>query len=183
MTERCLRYRESIAMLKDAGYVVFGRPRSRAPVVFTRLVVACNLIGEMIGVNPYRIYQSIVCRVEWLSRGRPHNAINSGFVRGKGHQDADSIHVWCPHCGQDLLAAGPVGPSEIAEGMAKTAAMRGQLPQKSPHSEDVEGENSHEIGKAVKGKGRSRGAGVRGVATLPGAHSPAFCPTPPHTNF
>ena len=181
MTERCLRYREAIEMLRNAGYVVFGRPRSRPPVVFTRFVVACNLIGELTGVDPYRVYQSITCRVEWLSRGRPHNAVNSGYLRAQGPQDAEDIHVWCPHCGADLLSAGPVGPSEIADGMTKTAAMRGRSPQKSPHSSQNEGKVLPSVGNENAETGKVAGVRGTGGCDPTGAPLPSVLPHSPLT--
>ena len=176
MTERCLRYRDALDMLRDAGYVVFGRPKSRAPVVFTRFVVACNLIGEMIGVNPFRVYQSIVCRVEWLSRGRAHNASNSGFVRASGRQEAEALHVFCPCCGADILSAGPVGPSEIAFECRQKAKMRGDSPQKSPHSRESEVEKSPFIGEEVAETG-AEGMGGGDPTGAPVPHDPPHSPS------
>ena len=177
-TERAIKYRAMSSMLRDAGYVLIGRPTLPSYRLLAILTIACNTIGEMMSVHPYRVFHALYVRLIQTTRGAKHDANQSKYVRAGEHQDWDDLHVWCPCCGADLLAAGPVGPSEIAEGMAKTAAMRGQSPQKSPHSADVEGENSHEIGKAVKGKGRSRGAGGTGGGDPAGAPLPSV---PPHS--
>lgn len=143
-TERALRFQAVIDMLRNAGYVVFGRPLSRPEIIFARFVVACNTIGEMTGVNPYRVYQALVVRVERIAQGLPHNPYNSRYVRAQGHQDAETLHVFCPCCGADLLAAGPLDPAEIA----REAKARAELPRKSPQSTEDERTKSPSIGNA-----------------------------------
>ena len=142
--ERALRFQAVIDMLRNAGYVVFGRPRSRPEEIYARFVVACNTIAEMIGAQPYRVYQALLVRVERIRAGLPHNPSNSPYVRAQGHQDAETLHVFCPCCGADLLAAGPLDPAEIA----REAKARAELPHKSPQSTEDERTKSPSIGNA-----------------------------------
>ena len=143
-TERALRFQAVIDTLRNAGYVVFGRPRSRPEQIYARFVVACNTIAEMIGAHPYRVYQALLVRVERITAGLPHNPYNSRYVRASGHQDAETLHVFCPCCGADLLSAGPLDPAEIA----REAKARAELPRKSPQSAEDERTKSPSIGNA-----------------------------------
>ncbi len=163
-TERAMRFQAVNRLLKDAGYVVFGRPLSRPDQIYARFVVACNTIGEMMSVHPYRVYQAIMVRVERIVRDSPHNPKNSGYVRAGEHQDSEALHVFCPCCGADLLDAGPVGPSEIV----REVKARQSLPQKSPHSAVDEVENIPCEGKKKEGKRKVRGGKGTGGGDLAG---------------
>ncbi len=143
-TERAEHFRAVNRMLRDAGYSVFGRPLSRPWQIYARFVVACNIIGEMLSVHPYRVYQAIMVRVERIAQGTPHNPNNSGYVRARGRQDAEDIRIFCPCCGADLLSQGPRTPAEIA----REARARRDSPRKSPQSGESEGRKSHSEGNA-----------------------------------
>jgi len=160
--EHALRFRAVNDLLKEAGYVVFGRPISRPDQIYARFVVACNIIGEMMSVYPYRVYQSILVRVYRITHGVPHTASNSRYVRAGEHQDAEQLHVFCPCCGADLLTAGPPTFDEIkAELQARTS-------QKSPHSAVDEVENIQCEGKKKEGKRKARGGKGTGGGDLAG---------------
>jgi len=143
-TERDIKYRAMSATLRDAGYISIGKPLLQPYRLFGILMVACNTIGEMIGSHPIRVYQALAIRVERATKGLRHIASESKYVRASGHQDAETLHVFCPCCGADLLSAGPLDPAEIA----REAKARAELPRKSPQSAEDERTKSPSIGNA-----------------------------------
>ena len=177
-TERDIKYRSMSAMLRDAGYVSIGKPLIQPYRLFGILMIACNVIGEMLEVHPYRVYLSLYVRVTRAIRGVNHLSFNSKYIRAQGHQDAEELHVYCPCCGQDLLAAGPPTMEEIAEGKARAAAMRRKSTQKSPQSSENEGRISPSVGIAAVGGEVIGGAGGTGGGDPTGAGSPTV---PPHS--
>lgn len=178
VTERGLRYRETIDLLRSAGYRSIGRPRIKRQQMLAILTMAVNQIAWITDRVPVRVYQCLLVKFCNIARGVKACPQRQGQSRARWHQDGDDLHVWCPHCGFDLLAAGPLEPAEIADGMSKTAAMRGRSPQISPHSASNEVEELPCIGNAIEETGK--GAGVRGT----GGGDPTGGPLPsvlPHS--
>jgi len=150
-TERDIKYRAMSSVLRDAGYVAISKPLMQPYRLYGLLMVACNVIGEMMSVHPFRVWQALYIRVRRATAGVIHKAGNSSYIRAGVHQDTDDLHILCPCCGYDLLTAGPPTFDEIAAGMkARTA-------RKSPHSTHSEVENLPCKGKSRARKGKSRG--------------------------
>ena len=171
-TERALRYQAMSDILKDAGYVSIGRPTMPPYRLLGILTIACNTIAEMIGAHPYRVFHALYVRLILATRNAKHKAYQSRYVRAGEHQDADDLHVWCPCCGADLLAAGAPTFEEIAGNMAK---MRADSPQKSPHSRESEGEKSPFIGEEVA-ETDADGTGGGDPTGAPVPHDPPHSP-------
>jgi hypothetical protein len=178
VTERGLRFQETIDMLRSAGYQSIGRLRLSRYQMLAVFTIAVNQIAWLTNRVPYRVYQAILFKLYSVAQGTICCPSRQGQGRAQGHQDADDLHVWCPHCGFDLLAAGPLEPAEIVDSMAKRTAMRGQSPQKSPHSPQNEGKVLPSVGNENAETGN--GSGVRGT----GGGDPTGAPLPlvlPHS--
>ena len=160
-TERDIKYRAMSSVLRDAGYTAISKPLMPPYRLYGLLMVACNVIGEMMSVHPFRVWQALYIRVRRATAGAVHKAGNSRYIRAGIHQETDDLRILCPCCGHDLLSAGAPTFEEIADGMSKTAKMRDSSPRIPPHSRDDEGNISpiKREGKAGKGKV----AGARGT--------------------
>ena len=177
-TERALRHQQMADILLSAGYTSIGKPLLPPWRLLAVLTIACNTIAEMMSVHPYRVFHALYVRLIEATRGAKHVKRMSDYVRAGEHQDVEELHVYCPCCGQDLLAAGPPTMEEIAEGKARAAAMRRKTARKSPQSGKSEGRVSPSVGNAVAGTGTVTGAGGTGGGDPAGAVLPNV---PPHS--
>ena len=178
VTERAAIYDSYLQMLQDAGYPLIGRLWIRRPQMLSILTMAVAQIAWLTNRVPIRVYQCLLVRFGKLARGAVASPSRQSADRGQGRQDTDDLHVYCPCCGQDLLAAGPPTMEEIAEGKARAAAMRRRSPRKFPQSSENEGRLSPSVGNAAVGGGVIGGAGGTGGGDPAGAGFPTV---PPHS--
>ena len=181
ITERAMRYNETLDMLKAAGYQSIGRVRIDRYQTLAILTLAINQIAWLTNRVPFRIYQCLLVRLGEIARGVSASASRQAAGRARGHQDAEHLHVWCPCCGADLLAAGPLEPAEIIESKTKEAAMRGRSPQKSPHSRQNEAEDIPMRGKENAETGKVAGVMGTGGGDPTGGPLPSVLPHSPLT--
>lgn len=178
ITERASVYQHYREMLMAAGYPCLGRLRLRRPQMLSILTMAVAQIAWLTDRVPLRVYQCLSVRFFQLARGATASPVQQAADRGRGRQDAEELHVYCPCCGQDLLAAGPPTMEEIAEGKARAAAMRRKTSRKSPHLSKSEGRVLPSVGDAAVGGEVIGGAGGTGGGDPAGAGSPTV---PPHS--
>lgn len=141
-TERAIKTTAIIEALKSVGYTPIGRPIMPKPKLLGILVIACNTIGEMMSVHPYRVFQAMYVRLSMATRGMNHEPRQSKYVRAGEHQDAEDIRILCPCCGADLLTAGAPTKDEIVRDI------KAKSPNKSPQSSKNERAKSPEEGNA-----------------------------------
>ena len=109
------------------------------------LVVAVNHLATVLGRDPYRVYQALLCRAERTTRGRPFTP----YKQAKPQQDGPLegwVGVWCPFCGGNILEAGPVTHEEVTrdrklDAKARRAAGKSDVPADVPTVKENEQQN------------------------------------------
>lgn len=80
------------------------------------IVVAVNHLATLLQRDPYRVYQALLCRAERTALGQPFTPYKQAKATPTGLSEGErrgGLHVWCPHCGADLLTSGPVTKAEV----------------------------------------------------------------------
>ena len=116
ITARRTIYEEIRASMAKLGY------HPLRPILLNRwmryrlIIVAVNHLAAVLGKDPYRTYQALLCRAERTARGTPfmpnrQTQLDPEGVRG--WEEGGGLHVFCPCCGTDLLECGKVTKGEV----------------------------------------------------------------------
>ena len=77
------------------------------------LVVAVNHLATVLGRDPYRVYQALLCRAERTRKGSPFTPSRQAQAQQGEPLGRGRVSVICPFCGHDILDAGPLSRDEV----------------------------------------------------------------------